>query len=323
MGPHRRSWTKFGCAARPDVFGVLGDPVAHCLSPAMQNAAFAAPGSTRVYVRFASPPQALAAARRRACAPPAWRGLNVTVPHKEAIARPRRRAAPRARACGAVNTVIRTRDAAGRRQHRRAGLPRRARRGAASGCAARSVLLIGAGGSARARRARARARAAARASSSPTGRRRAPTQLVATLRRPAAPTAADLRSCSRRPTRCSARLDLVVNCTPHGARRCARCRRCRSRRPAATCSAATWSTARAVAAFSRARRARGRRDDRRQPACCSTRARSRSRSGPAGPRRRPCGARSRAAPRRIPPATYALTRARAGSARSRTSPNCR
>lgn len=67
-------------SGRSRVFALLGDPVAHSLSPAMQNAAFQALGLDAVYVplRCASPDvrglmRALAAAGG---------GGNVTVPHK-------------------------------------------------------------------------------------------------------------------------------------------------------------------------------------------------------------------------------------------------
>ena len=66
------------------VFALLGDPVAHSLSPAMQNAAFRALGLRAVYValRCIPPdvaPLMLALAR-------AGGGGNVTIPHKEAAA---------------------------------------------------------------------------------------------------------------------------------------------------------------------------------------------------------------------------------------------
>jgi shikimate dehydrogenase len=64
------------------VFALIGDPVAHSLSPAMQNAAFRALGLRAVYVALRCGPgdvapliQALARAGG---------GGNVTVPHKEA-----------------------------------------------------------------------------------------------------------------------------------------------------------------------------------------------------------------------------------------------
>lgn len=64
------------------VFALLGDPVAHSLSPAMQNAAFRALGLRAVYVPLRCALQDLApliGALARAGG-----GGNVTVPHKEA-----------------------------------------------------------------------------------------------------------------------------------------------------------------------------------------------------------------------------------------------
>jgi len=64
------------------VFALLGDPVAHSLSPAMQNAAFRALGLPAAYVPLrctaADLPSLLRALAR------AGGGGNVTVPHKEA-----------------------------------------------------------------------------------------------------------------------------------------------------------------------------------------------------------------------------------------------
>src|SRR5512137_912492 len=69
---------------RTTVFAVLGHPVSHSLSPAMQNAAFAAAGVDGVYVALEVAPDALEAAVRGA-ASLGFGGLNVTVPHKEAV----------------------------------------------------------------------------------------------------------------------------------------------------------------------------------------------------------------------------------------------
>ncbi|HWA57984.1 MAG TPA: shikimate dehydrogenase [Gemmatimonadales bacterium] len=84
------------------VFAILGDPVAHSLSPAMHNAAFRALGLDAVYVALRVSandlPGLLTAVAR------AGGGGNVTVPHKEAasgaVTHPSRRVA----ALGACNT---------------------------------------------------------------------------------------------------------------------------------------------------------------------------------------------------------------------------
>jgi len=84
------------------VLAVLGDPVAHSLSPEMQNAAMAALGLDAVYVAIRVPPAALGTLLP-ACATMGIAG-NVTVPHK-ALAVPHiAHLSPLAEALGAVNT---------------------------------------------------------------------------------------------------------------------------------------------------------------------------------------------------------------------------
>lgn len=87
------------------VVGILGDPVAHTLSPAMQNAAFVALGLNFVYLPFRVSKADLAAAvaglRALGLA-----GANVTVPHKEAVLPYLDEVAEEARLIGAVNTIV-------------------------------------------------------------------------------------------------------------------------------------------------------------------------------------------------------------------------
>lgn len=87
------------------VIGVIGDPIAHSRSPAMHNAAFRALDLPYVYVAFRVEPGQVAAAVA-AVRGLGLVGLNVTIPHKEAVAPLLDRLSATARACGAVNTIV-------------------------------------------------------------------------------------------------------------------------------------------------------------------------------------------------------------------------
>ena len=85
--------------------GIFGDPVAHSASPAMHNAAYQALGMNRLYVPFHVVASHLPAALRAITAF-GLLGVNVTVPHKERVARLLKRQSAEARALGAVNCVF-------------------------------------------------------------------------------------------------------------------------------------------------------------------------------------------------------------------------
>ena len=87
------------------VLGIFGDPVGHSLSPSMQNRALQQAGIDAVYVPFHVPAEELA---RAVAALPALgiRGVNVTVPHKEAVVALLDEVDPAARRIGAVNTIV-------------------------------------------------------------------------------------------------------------------------------------------------------------------------------------------------------------------------
>jgi shikimate dehydrogenase len=86
------------------VYGIIGWPVAHSLSPAMQNAAFQALGLDCCYVPFAVAPEHLAAAvNGLRCLD--VRGFNVTIPHKEAVIPLLDALSDEAQRAGAVNVV--------------------------------------------------------------------------------------------------------------------------------------------------------------------------------------------------------------------------
>lgn len=87
---------------RTRVYGIVGDPVAHSLSPAMHNAAFRARRINAAYVPF------LVRNLRDfidAIGPLGIAGFSITLPHKQAIMRYLDRCDPIAVQIGAVNTV--------------------------------------------------------------------------------------------------------------------------------------------------------------------------------------------------------------------------
>lgn len=92
-------------SARTGLLGVLGDPVGHSLSPVMHNAALAELGLDWVYLGLPVQAGQLAAALRGLEAV-GCRGLNVTIPHKQAVAALCTRLTPLAERVGAVNTLV-------------------------------------------------------------------------------------------------------------------------------------------------------------------------------------------------------------------------
>jgi 3-dehydroquinate dehydratase / shikimate dehydrogenase len=131
---------------RTKVYGVIGDPIGHSLSPLLHNTGFVARGVDAVYLPF------LVKDLRdflKAVLDLDVRGFSVTIPHKQAILKHLKECEPLAAEIGAVNTVVVRRD------------------GAIYGCntdyvgvlralenklriAGSRVLILGAGGSARA-----------------------------------------------------------------------------------------------------------------------------------------------------------------------------
>lgn len=87
---------------RTRVFALLGDPVSHSLSPAMQNAAFRVLGLDAVYVPLPCPADQVPSLMRSLAS--AGGGGNVTVPHKEIAAGALDRASDRVAQFGTCNT---------------------------------------------------------------------------------------------------------------------------------------------------------------------------------------------------------------------------
>ena len=130
-----------------DVF-IIGDPVAHSLSPAMQNAAFAALGLPHRYglMRVGAPdlPGAIQRVRGQGTL-----GANVTIPHKEKVGRFLDGIDETARRIGAVNTLYK-RGGELRGDNTDAGGFSDALAEKGVDVRGRRVLLLGAGGAARA-----------------------------------------------------------------------------------------------------------------------------------------------------------------------------
>lgn len=85
---------------------MLGWPVAHSRSPAIQNAALAAVGLTSWRYQLLPVPPELFAELVPALPAAGFRGANVTLPHKESALALATAATPRARSIGAANTLL-------------------------------------------------------------------------------------------------------------------------------------------------------------------------------------------------------------------------
>jgi 3-dehydroquinate dehydratase/shikimate dehydrogenase len=93
--------------AETKVFGVIGDPVSHSLSPLIHNAAFRHLGVNAIYVPFRVPRGELAPFLQSFQEIPVD-GYSVTVPHKEAAAKFAQEKDDSVATMGAANTLLRT-----------------------------------------------------------------------------------------------------------------------------------------------------------------------------------------------------------------------
>lgn len=89
----------------PRVFGVIGYPIKHTLSPYMHNAAFSNIGLNAIYLPFEVRPEDLKDFLKnlRTCK---IEGLNVTIPHKESALRFLDYLSKEVKLIGAVNTIV-------------------------------------------------------------------------------------------------------------------------------------------------------------------------------------------------------------------------
>jgi shikimate dehydrogenase len=133
----------------PDRYAVIGHPVAHSRSPFIQARFALQTGQSLVYTTIDATPEAFAPTVNTFLAG-GGKGLNVTVPHKEAAARLATELTPRARRAGAVNTLMRRADGTVLGDNTDgAGLARDLLNNHHIRIAGRRVLLLGAGGAAR------------------------------------------------------------------------------------------------------------------------------------------------------------------------------
>lgn len=129
---------------------VIGDPVGHSLSPQIHMTWIDAQGRKASYESIRIPRGETAAAladfsRKK------FRGLNVTLPHKEAVLETVTDTSPAVAAIGAANTLTRNTDGSWRADNTDApGLMAALRRAGIGDVSDKTVLVLGAGGAARA-----------------------------------------------------------------------------------------------------------------------------------------------------------------------------
>ena len=140
-------------AMRPDsstlFSGLFGYPVRHSVSPQIHNAAFEAAGLNWVYLSFPVKPEDLGKALGGSKAL-GMVGLNVTIPHKEAIIPLLDELSDEAREIGAVNTVRFEKGRAKGYNTDGRGFAAALMEAAAFSFPGKTILLLGAGGAGRA-----------------------------------------------------------------------------------------------------------------------------------------------------------------------------
>jgi 3-dehydroquinate dehydratase/shikimate dehydrogenase len=138
------------------VYGVIGDPIGHSLSPLVHNASFQRLGVDAVYVPFRVPREHLSQFLDDA---PALgiKGLSITIPHKEAVLKKLTKKDEMVTGIGAVNTVLFEADGSmtGYNTDYQAGLDSLAEAiaehsGARESLTGQTALVLGAGGAAKA-----------------------------------------------------------------------------------------------------------------------------------------------------------------------------
>ena len=132
-----------------DRYGVIGHPIAHSKSPVIHRLFAEATGQDISYEAWNIAPDDLVERVRQLFAE-GVRGLNVTVPHKTAVARVASRLTSRAELAGAVNTLTMHADGAIEGDNTDgAGLVNDLRQNLRLRLAGTRILILGAGGATR------------------------------------------------------------------------------------------------------------------------------------------------------------------------------
>jgi len=136
-------------SGKTDVVGIFGDPVAHSLSPRMQNAAIQASGLDAAYVPFHVTTAQLCDAVK-AIRAMSIRGVNLTIPHKEAACELVDELDASAQMIGAINTIVNDNGRLKGYNTDGLGLLKALKQELGCDVAGKRVMLLGAGGACRA-----------------------------------------------------------------------------------------------------------------------------------------------------------------------------
>ena len=194
----------------PHRLGIIGHPIGHSISPVFQQAALDHLGIDGVYEKWDVAPGDVGAFLEGLRAPGVL-GINVTVPHKEAVLPFLDEVDDWAAAAGAANTIVNRQGRLTGRNTDGIGFLRALRDGAGFDPAGKRVLVLGAGGAARGVvLALARSGAASLTIANRTPERAERLSVLAQENGAAA------SSCSLTAAGEAAAVDLIVNCTSMG-----------------------------------------------------------------------------------------------------------
>lgn len=136
-------------SGKTEVVGLFGYPVRHTASPAFQNAGFRAAGLDWVYLPFQVHPDSLGEALAGIVAL-GFRGINLTIPHKQAVLEYLDELSPEAEIIGAVNTIAVRGGRLKGYNTDGSGFARSIKEQSGITLAGKSLFLMGAGGAGRA-----------------------------------------------------------------------------------------------------------------------------------------------------------------------------